>query len=91
MGLGNQFALQTDQKMQLFILDQFSNPVHITASQTAVSVLLAQGQEQGRWSRIHPAAARPANESKVDQIMGLGVVRLQEVNKDAGETKTYVL
>lgn len=76
MGLGNQFALQTDQKTQLiFILDQFSNPVHVTASQTAVSVLLAQEQEQGRWSRVYPAAARPANESKIDQIMGIGQQR----------------
>lgn len=77
------------QKTQLiFIPDQFSNPVHATAWQTAVLVLLAQEQEQGRWSRVYPAAARPANENKVDQVMGTGVIRLWEVNKDAEEKKS---
>jgi len=48
MGLGNHLALQTDQKTRLvFIMDPFSNPVHVTASQIAVLVLRAQEQEQG--------------------------------------------
>lgn len=75
---------------QIFIPDQFSNPVHITASEAAVPVLLAQEQEQGRWSRVYPAATRPANESKVDKIMGVSVIRLQEVNTDAEEKKTSI-
>lgn len=55
-------------------------------------MLLAQEQEQeqGRWSRVYPAAARPVNESKVDEIMGIGVTRLWEANKDAGKSTSIL-
>lgn len=78
MWLGYQSELQTRKHNKFLAWTSY-----LISSQAAVLVLLAQEQEQGRWSRVYPAAARPVNESKVDQIMGIGVTRLWEAHKDA--------
>lgn len=69
----------TDKEtQQISSLDQLSD--QFTGSSTGAT---GTGAGTGKVEQSLPCCSRPVNESKVDQIMGIGVTRLWEAHKDA--------